>query len=84
MTIAEESRRLFNECKHFVKKHSDTIPYIPSGTSNRRTRLYKMANRYSDDAKIDFELGVISKEEFDMEIAAVRKFEQALANMEMY
>lgn len=79
MTVSEESRRLFNTCKHNAKRELDVIPYI-SGTKNKRTRMYKMAARYREDAEIDFELGVINKDEYDLDIKAVRLFEKMLAN----
>lgn len=86
MTIAEESRRIFAECKHFVKtrKNEKVLPYIQSGTVKKRTMMYREASRYSKDAAIDFELGIITKEEYDVEIEAIKRFEQALANMECY
>lgn len=86
MTIAEESRRIFAECKHFVKnrKNEKVIPYIQSGTLKKRTMMYKETDRYSKDAAIDYELGIINKEEYDIEIEAIRRFNQALANMECY
>lgn len=83
MTISEESRRLFNDCKHNAKKGVDVIPYV-SGTINKRTRMYKIAARYKEDADIDFELGVINKDEYDTEIMAVRLFEKMLANFKVF
>ena len=85
MTVSEESRRIFVECKQYVtngKNH--VIPFIGCGTVNKRTRMYKECKRYRDDAEIDFELGVIDEKEYKIEIEAIRKFEQALANMECY
>lgn len=83
-TVAKESRRWFNIIKGYVKNGEENkIPYL-SGTMNKRTRMYKEAKRYEDDAQIDFELGVINKEEYELEIKAVRVFEKALANYSVY
>lgn len=84
MTIVEESRRYFNECKHLVKKGDEnTVPYV-SGTKNKKNRMYRMAQRYREDADIDFELGVIKQEEYNIEIKAVQLFERMLANFNVY
>ena len=84
MTITEESRKLFDECKHIIKKGiEDLVPYV-SGSANKRTRMYNMVKRYREDAEIDFELGIINKEEYDIEIKAVQLFERMLANYKIY
>lgn len=84
MTTREESRRLFNECKHLVKKGlENTVPYV-SGTLEKKRRMYKNAERYREDAVIDFELGVINQEEYNIEIKAVQLFERMLANYIVY
>ena len=46
--------------------------------------MYKETSRYEKDAKIDYELGVINKEEYEIEIKSVRLLEQALANYSVY
>lgn len=84
MTISEESRRLFNDCKHRVERGiENVVPYV-SGSMNKRTRMYKMAKRYREDAEIDFELGVINQEEYNIEIKAVQLFERMLANFKVF
>lgn len=83
-TVAQEARYYFNDIKHRVKKgESDFILYM-SGTSNKRTRLYKENAKYEDDAKIDYKLGIISKEEYEIEIKSVRIFERSLANFKIF
>lgn len=83
-TVAQETREQFNFIKHEIRKgREDVIPYM-SGTCNKRTRMYREAKRYKEDADIDFELGVISKDEYEFEIKAVRLLEKALANYKTY
>ena len=82
--IHQEARRAFNDCKYnVIKKREDTIPYL-SGTLNKRTRMYKEAKRIREDAQIDYELGVINKDQYEIEIKAVNLFEKALANYKLY
>lgn len=83
-TIAQEARYYFNDIKYRVKKGESKFVLYMSGTLNKRTRLYKEAARYEDDAKIDYELGIISKEEYEIEIKSVRIFEQSLANFKTF
>lgn len=83
-TIAQETREHFNFIKKQIKRgNENTIPYL-SGTINKRTKMYKETKRYFDDAKIDYELGVIDKEEYELEIKAIRLLEKALANYNVY
>lgn len=83
-TIAEETREKFCFLKMQIKNgNENTIPYL-SGSMNKRARMYKETKRYFDDARIDYELGAIDKEEYELEIKAVRLLERALANYKAY
>ena len=84
MTISEESRQLFNDCKHIVEQGiENVVPYV-SGTMDKRTRMYKIAQRYRKDAAIDFELGIINQEEYKVEVKSVQLFERMLANFKVF
>ena len=83
-TIAEEVRRHFNYLKLKVMESDEPIELYLSGSMNKRTRMYKEITRYEDDAKIDYELGVIDLGEYNLEIKAVRLFEKSLANLSVY
>lgn len=82
-TISEETREFYSYIKQNVRKGEKIIPYL-SGTKRKRTMMYKETNRYEKDAKIDYELGVISKEEYEIEMETVQLLEQALANYSVY
>ena len=84
ITVAEESRRVFADLKLSVKLGKKNImPYL-SGTQIKKTKMYKEVKRYREDAEIDYELGVIKKDEYETEIEAVRMFEKALANYSIF
>lgn len=83
-TVAEESRYKFNEIKHQVKQGNEKILLYLSGSKNKRTAMYKEVARYEKDANIDFELGIIEKDEYEIEIKSVKIFEQSLANYTTY
>ena len=83
-TIAQESRRYFNYLKLKVMESDEHIELYLSGSMNKRTRMYKEVTRYARDAKIDYELGIIDTGEYNLEIKAVRLFEQSLASFIVY
>ena len=82
--IEEEVRRYFNYLKLKVMESDEPIELYLSGSMNKRTRMYKEITRYENDAKIDYELGVIDFSEYNLEIKAVRLFEKSLANFSVY
>ena len=83
-TIAEEVRRDFNYLKLKVMESDEPVELYLSGSMNKRTRMYKEITRYEDDAKIDYELGIIDLGEYNLEIKAVRLFKNSLANFSVY
>ena len=83
-TVAQETREQFNLIKREVKKGRDNvIPYL-SGTSKKRSMMYRETSRYEKDAQIDYELGIIAKEEYEIEMKTVRLLEKALANYSVF
>ena len=83
-TIAEETRKCFNYLKLKVMESDEPVELYLSGSMNKRTRMYKEITRYENDAEIDYELGVIDLGEYNLEIKAVRLFENSLANFRVY
>ena len=83
-TIAEETRRHFNYLKLKVMESDEPVELYLSGSTNKRTRMYKEITRYKNDAEIDYELGVIDLGEYNLEIKAVRLFENSLVNFIVY
>ena len=83
-TIAEETRRNFNYLKLKVMESDEPIELYLSGSMNKRSRMYKEITKYKNDAEIDYELGVIDLGEYNLEIKAVRLFENSLANFSVY
>lgn len=84
LTIEQETRRLFSNMKLEVKIGKENLLHHIVGTKNKRTRMYKLADRYRNDAIIDFELGVINKEEYETEVKAVHMLKRAIDNMDIY
>ena len=82
-TISDQTREYFCYIKQKVRKGEKVIPWL-SGTKRKRTMMYKETSRYEKDAKINYELGVISKEEYEIEMKSVQLLEQALANYSVY
>ena len=83
-TIAEETKRNFNYLKLKVMESDEPVELYLSGSMNKRTRMYKEITRYKNNAEIDYELGVIDLGEYNLEIKAVRLFENSLANFSVY
>lgn len=57
----------------------NTIVYM-SGTKNKKTAMEKMLKAYKEDSELDRELGVISKEEYEIEAKAAEILEKSLEN----
>lgn len=71
-------KRLQNELKATVFIIAVKVQHNhDSGATSKRTKMYKEMTRYESDAKIDFELGVISKEEYKVEMKAIRGMKRA-------
>lgn len=83
-TIVQETRRYYNQLKRHLMAGDEKIILYLSGSMNKRTRMYKEIQRYESNAKIDYELGIIDKDEYNLEIKAVRLFEQSLASFRLY
>lgn len=83
-TIAQETRKHFCYLKHEIQKGNEKILVYLSGTMQKRTKMYKEIYRYESDAKIDFELGIISKEEYEIEMKAIKLLEQSVANFKVF
>lgn len=61
-------KELFSKCKENAKEGRGT--YL-SGTKRLATLLKKEVMKYQEDSKLDYELGVITKEEHQKEINMV-------------
>lgn len=83
-TVAQEAREQFNFIRCEVRKGNENVmPYL-SGTLKKRSMMYKETGRYEKDAQIDYELGIITKEEYEFEMKTVRLLEKALANYSVF
>lgn len=51
---------------------------------NKRTRMSKIVERYREDAKIDYELEILTKEEYELEMEAVASLDLAVITMNIY
>lgn len=84
MTIKDEARELFYRCKSLIRDGiTDTVPYV-SGTKNKRTKMTELVKVFKEDTDLDYKLGVISKEEHEIEVKAVELYEKMLKNFIVY
>lgn len=76
----------FREMKYAAERslRGDKLQCYLSGHKNTKTRLEKMVKRYKEDSEIDYELGVISKETYDYEIAIHDLMVENLKNFNIY
>lgn len=77
-TIAQETRRGYAYLKQKVKDGDNKVMLHFSGSMRKRTMMFQELFRYESDSKIDFELGIISEEEYLMEKEALSLLEQSL------
>lgn len=82
--IAIETRKLFAKIKNELKDGRKDFVHHISGTLDKRTRMCEIVERYRVDTKIDYVLGVISREEYELEIEAIAKLELAVITMNNY
>ena len=83
LLLEQEIVKWKNQPSEMTQHCLKVIPWL-SGTKRKRTIMYKETSIYEKDAKIDYELGVISKEEYEIEMKSVQLLEQALANYSVY
>lgn len=82
-TIAQETRRGYAYLKQKVKDGDNKVMLHFSGSMRKRTMMFLELFRYESDSKIDFELGIISEEEYLMEKEALSLLEQSLISFEL-
>lgn len=76
----------FIEAIRFARKNNsrNDISYYLSGSKKKRTMLYEMLEKFIDDAKIDYELGILCMEEYHVEMKAAEIIKKSLENYRMY
>lgn len=82
-TIAQETRKYFCYLKNEVKNGNEQVLLHLSGTMQKRARMYKELFRYENDAKIDYELGILAEDEYEFEMKAIRLLEQSIIAFEV-
>ena len=82
-TIAQETRWGYAYLKQKVKDGDNKVMLHFSGSMRKRTMMFQELFRYESDSKIDFELGIISEEEYLMEKEALSLLEQSLISFEL-
>ena len=68
MTIKEIFRKAQRDAEEYAKKNEMNFIIYMSGTKNKRTMLEKLLKEYKEDSNLDFDLGVINKERYDIEM----------------
>ena len=76
----------FREMKYAAERslRGDKVQTYLSGHKNTKTKLEKMVKKYKDDAEIDYELGVITKDTYDYEIKIHNLMVENLKNFNIY
>ena len=83
-TVKQEMIWNFNFVKHRLEKGHDDVPLYLSGTAKKRSMITKIISEFEDDAKFDYELGVISKEAYEIEMKTVQILKNSLANYALF
>ena len=83
-TIEEDFRQARCEAEKNVRcGEMNTIVYM-SGSKIKKTKMEKMLNRYREDSKTDYELGVIAKEIFDFEQKGAEILKKSIEHFVIY
>lgn len=81
-----EAKEIFNNMRIYAKEnYNDTNKaYHISCTSNKLTRIEKMVNKFYEDTKIDYDLGVTDKAEYEKETAMLQIMRNSIKFAEIY
>lgn len=82
-TIAQETRRGYAYLRQKVKDGDNKVMLYFLVSMRKRTMMFQELYRYESDSKIDFELGIISEEEYQMEKEALSLLELLLISFEL-
>lgn len=79
-------QEVFREMVRFAKANRGRvdIAYYVSGSQKKKTMLEKMLQKYIDDADIDFELGILNKDEHFHEMEVAKVIENSLNGYQVY
>ena len=84
MTIKEIFRKAQRDAEEYAKKNEMKFIIYMSGTKNKRTMLEKLLKEYKEDSNLDFDLGVINKERYDIEMRIYEILKKSIENYTIY
>lgn len=84
MTIKEIFRKAQRDAEEYAKKNEMNFIIYMSGTKNKRTMLEKLLKEYKEDSNLDFDLGVINKERYDIEMRIYEILKKSIENYTIY
>lgn len=78
-------KEVFMEIVRFAKANRGRIDvaYYVSGSQKKKSMLEKMLQKYIEDADIDFELGILNKDEHFHEMEVAKVVENSLKNYQV-
>lgn len=73
------NKEIFQNMIDFAKENKglNKIYYL-SGTKNKKTILSNMVKRYKEDAALDFEIGVLTQDEYNNEKEIIKILENSI------
>ena len=84
MTIKEIFRKAQRDAEEYAKKNEMNFIIYMSGTKNKRTMLEKLLKEYKENSNLDFDLGVINKERYDIEMRIYEILKKSIENYTIY
>lgn len=85
LSFKEETRQKLAHIREYIKEYNNTSIRINlCGTSYKKEIMLKELEKAKRDNEIDVKIGVISKEEYELEAKVLFCFKESLKNFEIF
>lgn len=85
LTFKQETRQKLAHIRDYIKEYNNTnIRISLCGTSYKKNIMLKELEKAKRDNEIDSKIGVINKEEYEIEVKTLYCFEESLKNFEVF
>ena len=85
LTFKEETRQKLTHIRDYIKEYNNTnIRINLCGTSYKKNIMLKELEKAKRNNEIDAKIGVINKEEYEIELKTLYCFEESLKNFEIF
>ena len=85
LTFKQETRQKLAHIRDYIKEYNNTnIRINLCGTKKKKNIMLKELEKARRNNEIDAKIGVISREEYEIEVKTLYCFEESLKNFEVF